>query len=71
MKIVSHLSQYAKNVITVELDLDDEGRDAADIITAADNGGVYGMPPRHFGGDVMRYTAPDGTRMARIDVYTD
>ena len=66
MKIISSTSGYAHKVVRARLGPEDEGRTNDELITAADNGGDYGGPVRHFGGFVIR-----SGDIVEIKVYTD
>lgn len=66
MKIISSVSGYAHKVVRARLGPEDEGKTNDELITAADNGGAYDGPVRHFGGTVIR-----SEDIIEIKVYTD
>lgn len=68
MKILKTENLYAKNVHTVELGPEDEGKTNLEMVTAADNYGEYGKSICHFGGSVGK--SADG-KTATITVYID
>lgn len=64
IKVIARHSGYAHNLITVEIE-GDEDPPATDLVNAADR---YNY---NFGGDVQRRWTEDGKKYACVKVYID